>query len=67
VAHELGVQLSFLVERGDVTRAVAKVARRLSADLVVVGRSAKLRHQIAGSFSHRLTSRNDAPVVVVVP
>jgi hypothetical protein len=24
-------------------------------------------HRLAGSFSHRLTTRKDAPVVVVVP
>ena len=27
----------------------------------------KVLHRLAGSLSHRLTSRNDAPVVVVVP
>jgi nucleotide-binding universal stress UspA family protein len=67
MAHELCVHVSFVVERGDVTRALAKVAKDLNADLVVVGRSAKLLHQVAGSLSHRLTSRNDSPVVVVVP
>jgi len=67
IANELGVPVRFVVERGDVTRAVTNVAKELNADLVVVGRSAKARHHIAGSLSHRLTSRNDAPVVVVVP
>src|SRR4051794_33330230 len=67
LANELGVHVSFVVERGDVTRAVANVAKELNADLVVVGRSAKALHHIAGSLSHRLTCRNDAPVVVVVP
>jgi nucleotide-binding universal stress UspA family protein len=67
IAKELGVHLSFVIERGHVTRAVTDVAKELNADLVVVGRSAKARHHIAGSLSHRLTSRNDAPVVVVVP
>jgi nucleotide-binding universal stress UspA family protein len=56
-----------VVEPGDVTRTVTSIAKELNADLVVVGRSAKPLHQIAGSLSHRLTSRHDAPVVVVVP
>jgi nucleotide-binding universal stress UspA family protein len=67
IANELGVHVSFVVERGAVSRAVSNVARELNAELVVVGRSAKARHHIAGSLSHRLTSRSDAPVVVVVP
>jgi nucleotide-binding universal stress UspA family protein len=67
IASEVGVHVSFVVERGAVTRAVCNVAKELNADLVVVGRSAKALHHIAGSLSHRLTSRNDAPVVVVVP
>jgi nucleotide-binding universal stress UspA family protein len=66
-AKELGVQVTFVVEPGDVTRTVTSIAKELNADLVVVGRSAKPLHQIAGSLSHRLTSRHDAPVVVVVP
>ena len=67
IALELGVQVSFVVERGDITRAVSNVAKEQQADFVVVGRSATPLHQIAGSLSHRLTRRHDAPVVVVVP
>jgi nucleotide-binding universal stress UspA family protein len=67
LAHELGVQVRFVVERGDVTRAVSTLAKELNADLVVVGRSAKALHHLAGSLSHRLICRSDAPVVVVVP
>jgi nucleotide-binding universal stress UspA family protein len=66
-ASEVGVALSFVTAHGDVTRALTDVARGLHANLVVVGRSAKRLHHLAGSLSHRLTSRNDAPVVVVVP
>jgi nucleotide-binding universal stress UspA family protein len=66
-AGELGVALSFVTEHGDATRALIQVARSVHANLVVVGRSAKMLHHLAGSLSHRLTSRNDAPVVVVVP
>lgn len=54
-------------KRGDVTKAVTKVACAQHADLVVVGRSAKILHRFAGSLGHRLTCRTDAPVVVVVP
>jgi nucleotide-binding universal stress UspA family protein len=64
---EAGVTVSFATEHGDATHALTDVARGLNAKLVVVGRSAKVRHHLAGSLSHRLTSRNDAPVVVVVP
>jgi nucleotide-binding universal stress UspA family protein len=66
-AEELGVTLSFVTERGDVTRALTQTARGLHADLIVVGRSAKVLHHLAGSLSHRLICRRDAPVVVVVP
>jgi K+-sensing histidine kinase KdpD len=66
-ADELGVELSFVTGRGDATHALTDVARGLHANLVVVGKSAKVFHHLAGSLSHRLTSRKDAPVVVVVP
>jgi len=66
-AAKLGVELSFVTERGDATHALAEVARGLRAHLVVVGRSTQLWHRITGSLSHRLTSRDDAPIVVVVP
>lgn len=66
-ADELGVTLSFVTERGDATHALSDVARAMHAHLLVVGRSAKVLHHLAGSLSRRLTSRKDAPVVVVVP
>ncbi|MCW2597023.1 MAG: hypothetical protein QOF92_2746 [Pseudonocardiales bacterium] len=66
-ANELGVALTFVAEHGDATQVLTDIARVLHANLVVVGRSAKVLHHLAGSLSHRLTSRNDAPVVVVVP
>jgi nucleotide-binding universal stress UspA family protein len=66
-AGEVGVPVRFVTEYGDVTHAVTEVARTVHAELVVVGRSAKMLHRFAGSLSHRLTCRNDAPVVVVVP
>jgi nucleotide-binding universal stress UspA family protein len=66
-ADELGVPVTFVIEHGEVTHAVIEVARTMHADLVVVGRSAKKLHKLGGSLSHRLTCRNDTPVVVVVP
>jgi nucleotide-binding universal stress UspA family protein len=66
-AEKLGVELSFVTEHGDATHALTDIARALHAHFVVVGRSAQVFHRLAGSLSHRLTCRNDAPVVVVVP
>jgi nucleotide-binding universal stress UspA family protein len=66
-AREMGVPLSFVRESGDVIRALTSVARSAGADLVVVGRSAKILHHLAGSAARRLVSRRDAPVRVVVP
>jgi nucleotide-binding universal stress UspA family protein len=66
-AKELGVELNFVTEHGDVTRVLSDVARATDANLIVVGRSAKVLHHLGGSLSNRLTSRNNAPVVVVVP
>jgi nucleotide-binding universal stress UspA family protein len=66
-ADALGVHLSFVTEHGDATHALSDIARDMHAHLVVVGRSGQLWHRLGGSLSHRLTCRNDAPVVVVVP
>jgi nucleotide-binding universal stress UspA family protein len=66
-AAEAGVQLTFVRELGDPVHALLSVARLAQADLVVVGRSAKMLHHVAGSAGRRLASRRDAPVVVVVP
>lgn len=63
----LGLSVSFLSECGDATHVLTEVARSVHADLIVVGRSTKALHRLAGSLSHRLTARKDAPVVVVVP
>ena len=65
--HDLGVAVGFVWELGDVAHAPTSVARSVDADLVVVGRSAKMLHHLAGSLGRRLVSRHDARVVVVVP
>jgi nucleotide-binding universal stress UspA family protein len=66
-ARDLGVHLRFVRGRGDTAPALARIARSLGADLIVVGRSAKMLHHLAGSLGRRLVSRHDAPVIVVVP
>jgi nucleotide-binding universal stress UspA family protein len=66
-ARDLGVPLAFVREIGDGARALTSVACAMHADLVVVGRSAKMLHHLAGSLGRRLVGRKDVPVVVVVP
>jgi nucleotide-binding universal stress UspA family protein len=66
-ASEIAVPLSFIRESGDIIRALTSVARSAGADLIVVGRSTKILHHLAGSAARRLVSRRDAPVTVVVP
>lgn len=66
-AEELGVTLRFVWERGDAAPCIARFARAIEADLVVVGRSSKVLHHLAGSLGRKLVGRRDAPVIVVVP
>jgi nucleotide-binding universal stress UspA family protein len=66
-ARELGLDLRFVTERGDTAPTITRIARSLGADLIVVGRSAKMLHHLAGSLGRRLVSRRDAPVIAVVP
>ena len=64
---QLGLPVSFVSECGDTSQVLAGLAGSVHADHIVVGRSTKTLHRLAGSLSHRLTARTDAPVVVVVP
>jgi len=66
-ARDLGVPFRFVSERGDTAPTITRIARSLGADLIVVGRSAKMLHHLAGSLGRRLVSRRDAPVIAVVP
>jgi nucleotide-binding universal stress UspA family protein len=66
-AHELGVEVSFVRQKGDAAHVLTEVARSAHADLVAVGRSAKMLHRLAGSVSRRLVLSRDLPVIVVVP
>jgi nucleotide-binding universal stress UspA family protein len=66
-ARDLGVKLRFVRQRGDAARALTRVSRSVDADLIVVGKSSKILHHLAGSLGRRLVSRHDAPAIVVVP
>jgi nucleotide-binding universal stress UspA family protein len=66
-ADELGVEASFVREKGDAAHVLTEVARSEHADLIAVGRSAKMLHRLAGSVSRRLVLSRDLPVIVVVP
>jgi nucleotide-binding universal stress UspA family protein len=65
-AQDLGVDLTFVHTRGDTATELLRVAGSFHADLVVVGRSTKARHHLAGSLGLRLVGRRNAPVIVVV-
>ena len=66
-AEAVGVEVRFLRVIGDAARGLAEVAHSEHADLMVVGRSAKMLHRLAGSVSRRLVLNRDSPVIVVVP
>ena len=62
-----GLDVAFVHARGDPARELLRVAGEVGADLIVVGRSMKARHQIAGSLGRCLIGRHRSPIVVVVP
>ena len=66
-ADSLGVEVRFIRGTGDAVYVLSEVAHSEHADLVVVGRSAKMLHRLAGSVSRRLVLNRDSPVIVVVP
>jgi nucleotide-binding universal stress UspA family protein len=66
-ADALGVEVNFVRGFGDAPHVLTEVAHSNQADLVVVGRSAKMLHRLAGSVSRRLVLNRDCPVIVVVP
>jgi nucleotide-binding universal stress UspA family protein len=61
------VDLTFVHTDGDAASELLRLATALHADQIVVGRSMKARHHLAGSLGRRLAGRREAPVVVVVP
>jgi nucleotide-binding universal stress UspA family protein len=66
-ARARGVPLRFIREIGDTAHALTRVSRSLDADLIVVGKSSKILHHLAGSLGRRLVARHDGPAIVVVP
>jgi nucleotide-binding universal stress UspA family protein len=66
-ADELDVDVTFVRGSGDAVHVLIEVARAEHADLMAVGRSAKVLHRLAGSVSRRLVLNRDGPVLVVVP
>ena len=62
-----GLDVTFVRTRGDTAKELLRIANADHADLLVVGRSTKARHHIAGSLGRRLVGRRGAPIVVVVP
>jgi nucleotide-binding universal stress UspA family protein len=66
-AANQGVHLSFVHRQGDTATEILRLAASSHADQIVVGRSSKARHRLAGSLGRRLIGKRNAPVVVVVP
>lgn len=62
-----GVDLTFVHAHGDTASELLRLATVHHADQIVVGRSMKARHNLAGSLGCRLIGKRAAPVVVVVP
>jgi nucleotide-binding universal stress UspA family protein len=66
-ASDADLDLSFIHTSGDATNELLRIAQAEHADLIVIGKSTKARHHVAGSLGRRLIGKRDAPVVVVVP
>jgi nucleotide-binding universal stress UspA family protein len=65
--HDHGVDVAFVHTQGDTATELVRIANAHHADLLVVGRSTKARHHLAGSLGRRLVGRRGAPIIVVVP
>lgn len=66
-ADVLDVEVRFIRGIGDAAHVLTDLAHSEHADLMVVGRSAKILHRLAGSVSRRLVLNRESPVIVVVP
>ena len=62
-----GVDVTFVRTSGDTAKELLRIANADHADLLVVGRSTKARHHLAGSLGRRLVGKRGAPIIVVVP
>jgi nucleotide-binding universal stress UspA family protein len=65
VGRSCGVEIRFVVRRGETLRELAEVADQEHADAVIVGSSTRLGHRLAGSLAVRLVRRSGWPVTVV--
>jgi nucleotide-binding universal stress UspA family protein len=66
-ARTFDIQVGFARETGDPATALTRFSQSVEADLIVVGKSSKMFHRLAGSLGRRLVSRHDSPAIVVVP
>jgi nucleotide-binding universal stress UspA family protein len=66
-AADYDIQLSFIYAHGDPTAELTRIAEECQADIIVVGKSTKALHHLAGSLGRRLIGQRKAPVVAVVP
>jgi nucleotide-binding universal stress UspA family protein len=66
-AVDNAVNLTFVHALGDAATELLRLATAYHADQIVVGRSSKALHHLAGSLGRRLVAKRQAPVVVVVP
>ena len=64
-AEAVGVELTFVVTRGDPYTELRRVADEVRADAVIVGASAKAGHRWVGSLAVRLVKAGRWPVTVV--
>jgi nucleotide-binding universal stress UspA family protein len=62
---ELDVDVQLMVRTGEPSAELASVAQEIRADAVIVGRSTKVLHRIAGSVAIKLIRSRLWPVTVV--
>jgi nucleotide-binding universal stress UspA family protein len=61
------IDLEFVHAKGSAAAELLRIADAQKADLIVVGKSSKVLHRLAGSLGRRLVGKRHAPVVVVIP
>lgn len=66
-AADAAIDLKFVHTKGDAAAELLRIAAAEGADLIVVGKSSKVLHYLAGSIGRRIIGKRNAPVVVVVP
>ena len=62
---EMGIDARLVVRQGDPYTELLDIARAVHADAVIVGRSTKILHRVAGSVGAKLTRCGHWPVTVV--